>query len=159
MESKFLLNTCLEAGLPKFGWEMPFGPISCRPEQGLQNNQDVVITSFQLITYHTAQGRQSREGNSKRGAIGGSNQAVTCSESLKKWFIFVCYSQRKRASRVLNVHCEDASFHTTHQFKKILSFRHQIHLNDFISLTIKKKRNNGNIKDTLIRKVTESAKL
>lgn len=117
MESEFLLNSWLEAGMPLCGWEMPFASISCKPEQGLQDNQDVEIASFQLITYHIVQGRQSREDNSKKGAIGGSNQAVTCSKSLPKWFIFVCCSHGKGASRVLNLHCGDTSFHTTHQFK------------------------------------------
>lgn len=111
MESKFLLNTCLKAGLPMCGWEMPLAPTSCRPEQGQQNNQDVVIASFQLITYHLAQGRQSRKSNSRRGTRGGSNQAVTCSKSLPKWFVSVFFSQRKCASRVVNEDTTDLCFY------------------------------------------------
>lgn len=77
-----------------YGWEMPFVPISCRPEQGLQNNQDVVIASFQLITYQVAQGRQSREGNSKTGAIGESNQVVNCSKSHSGLFLSAIHREK-----------------------------------------------------------------
>lgn len=93
VDSEFLLNTRLEAGLPTCCWEMPFAPISGRPEQGLQN-QDVVIASFQLIPYHVAQGRQSWEGNSKPGTMDKSNQAVTCSESQSDLFLSAVHREK-----------------------------------------------------------------
>ena len=46
-----------------------FLSISCSPEQGLHNNQEVIVTYFQLITYHVAQGKQSSEGNSTETGV------------------------------------------------------------------------------------------
>lgn len=97
---------------------------SCSPEQGLQNNQ-VVVTYFQLLTYHIVQGKQSSERSStKTEATGKVQNRQWLAWNLCKRGLFLstcCYSQRKGAGMTFTVHCRDKSFHTTHISVKILT--------------------------------------